>query len=50
MLDELVVKQLEADLVAGLNVHVGLGSGAGGALVAPQVVAVLVLGVFKGLI
>ena len=40
VLDELVVEQLKTDLVTGLDVHVGLGSGAGGTLVAPQVVAI----------
>ncbi len=35
MLDELVVEQLETNLVSSLDVHVGLGSGVGRALVAP---------------
>lgn len=40
MLDEFVVEQLKTDLVTGLDVHVGLSSGAGRTLVAPQIVAI----------
>ncbi len=40
MLDEFIVEQLETDLVASLDIHVGLRPGARGALVASEIVSI----------
>lgn len=40
VLDELVVEQLKTDLVACLDVHVGLSGAGNRTLIAPQVVAI----------
>jgi len=48
VLDELVIEEFQTDLVAGLDV-VGLGSGAGGALVAAEIGSVIIINVVSSL-